>query len=287
MDKLLCSAGMRAVSLTDDGTIIVEKIFDRPYYFLSDELRQLLRPYGYKGKHKLPPLVRLAESYVGCQMAEFEAAIVERCNKAKRMLCSDCHDKMAWLAEDGTIKVEHLDGVPSKYFSEELQQMFLSHNYRVMPDTNALVRLVFSFAGQPISSLEAEIGRREKRRDATNAREERKKALFAKLPAPLQPLIVGIDSIEFYPTGFSVYVNLNTSYPLQQQRLLLRRGKHDIARWLKDALADQRSADAHKAVGLLPLSRITSWALGRENYAVYRYELNERLLALAGDEAPE
>lgn len=197
---------------------------------------------------------------------------------AEKILCSDYQKNVALLVNEKMIKVVCCEEAPFGYVSEELRQMFLTNGYKGVPHNQALVRLVFAFDGAPLDSLKAEIIKRAAKRRAMVENEERRRILWDQLPEYLRFLIVGIYALEFYSTGFSVYINLSTGYTFEQQRLLLRRGKNDVAQWLKRALAEPKSAQYRKAVNLLPFVHISSWAIARNNQAVYRYELNQQLM---------
>lgn len=200
-----------------------------------------------------------------------------------KILLTDFHYNIAFLDDERKIKVAFIKGVPFIYISEELQQMFLSNGYRALPEIHALIKLVFSFEGASVDDLVAEIAKRGTTLRTAAEHEEQKKALWNQLPEYLRPLIIGIFSLEFYPTGLSVYINLNTSYTFEQQRLLLARGQNGMAEWLSKAFTTLRAAQYRKAARLLPFLRISSWAIARNNQAVYRYELKQRVMDVLSD----
>ena len=256
MNNIICSCGRHAVSLKADGTVALKRLKPPPSaWHMSEWLRQLLPPYDYYWEnYGRMDLMRLASKYEGHPLSEFEAAILNRRKLIEDILCSDYKRDVARLTADGVIKVEHFADAPYQYISEGLYKKFLAHGYKAPPANDALAKLVFAFDGQPMEQLEAEIAKRGKVKMVARAKEAKRQALWDKLPLPLRSLIVGINSLEFYPTGFSVYVNLNTSYSQQQQHLLLRRGKYDIARWLKVALVEQGGASLR--------STATNWTNG-------------------------
>lgn len=200
-----------------------------------------------------------------------------------KILLTDFHYNVLFLDDDRKIRVAYVQGAPFIHVSEELRQMFLSNGYRALPEIRTLLNLVFSFEGASVDDLLAEIAKRGAALKALAESRERKEDLWKQLPEYLRPLIIGIFSLEFYPMGLSAYINLNTSYTFEQQRLLLARGQDDMAEWLSKAFTTLKAVQYRKAARLLPFLRISSWAIARNNQAVYRYELKQRVMDVLSD----
>ena len=88
-------------------------------------------------------------------------------------------------------------------------------------------------------------------------------------------LYIAVDTkdIDFYNSGFSVFVLLNTKYSYQQQLSSLKRDKEALIKYTSLKLSEQERGKAKKASNLLPFCYVSDIVLTRRNEVRVTYQI--------------
>ena len=206
-----------------------------------------------------------------CEKAEEKNHIAKA---PKGFLCQRWNQQI-FVDESGIIKVKEQELQLSADF-EPLMDMFYSAGYKFVVD-NAAFDLALSFEGQNIVDFEAELRRRAvKSADARERRNEGRKKWAAHVD-DMSNMVIGIESVDLFETGFHIWLLLNTQHTYQQQRDYVRNRHEDIVIFVNHELQNAWRRAWQKAARLMPFANLVSVTVTRQNTVQYTYELKERI----------
>lgn len=100
-------------------------------------------------------------------------------------------------------------------------------------------------------------------------------------------MVIGIESIDLFETGFHIWLLLNTQHTYQQQRDYVRERHEDIMLFVDHELQNARRRVWQKATRLMPFANLVSVTVTRQNAVQYTYELKngiQEILKMDTDE---
>ncbi|NCE65096.1 hypothetical protein D1159_11045 [Pseudoflavonifractor sp. 524-17] len=190
----------------------------------------------------------------------------------KGFLCQTW-DQQIFVDEHGMIRVKELENqLQSDY--EPLMDMFYSAGYKLVVDYVAF-DLALSFVGQSIANFEAELRRRAAKSAAERKKRSEKQKKWADHVDDMSNIVIGIESIDLFETGFHIWLLLNTQYPYQQQRAYVQERHKDIVCFINHELQSAWRRVWQKVAALIPFSELVSVTVTRQNTVQYTYELKE------------
>lgn len=192
--------------------------------------------------------------------------------KPKGYLCKRWNQQI-FVDESGIMKVrEQAFQLESDY--EPLVNMFYICGYKFVTENTAF-DLALSFVGQNISDFEAELRRRAVKSTAARAKRNEERKKWADHVDGMSNMIIGIESIDLFETGFHIWLLLNTQYSYRQQTNYVRERHEDIVCFIDNELQNARKRDWRKSARLMSFANLVSVTVTRQNTVQYTYELKE------------
>lgn len=189
------------------------------------------------------------------------------------------------IDENGIIVVEEHTPVLAWEFGP-LFDLFYSCGYKFVYDHKA-VELALSFVGKNITEFQAELRRRaQKSADARQKRNQSRRD-WAEQVDHMSNMVIGIESIDIFETGFHVWLLLNSQCPYPQQRDYIRDRHRDIIRFINKKLQSARRQTWKKAAGLMPFAALISVTLTKQNTVQYTYELKQKIQEVLKDSSKD
>ena len=209
-----------------------------------------------------------------CKKAEEKKQDLTVAKAPEGFLCQRW-DKQIFVDESGIIKVRELEFQLSSDY-EPLMDMFYSAGYKFVVD-NAAFDLALSFEGQNIVDFEAELRRRAVKSAAARERRNEGRKKWADHVEDMSNMVIGIESIDLFETGFHIWLLLNTQHTYQQQRDYVRERHEAIMLFVNHELQNARRRVWQKAARLMPFANLVSVTITRQNTVQYTYELKNRI----------
>ena len=167
-----------------------------------------------------------------------------------------------------------------------LFDLFYSCGYKFVYD-NMAVELALSFVGKNIAEFKTELRRRaQKSADARQKRNQSRRD-WAEQVDHMSNMVIGIESIDIFETGFHVWLLLNSQCPYPQQRDYIRDRHRDIIRFINNKLQSAKRQVWKKAAGLMPFAALMSVTLTKQNTVQYTYELKQEIQEVLKDSSKD
>ncbi len=201
----------------------------------------------------------------------------------KPFLCQKDHQRLL-VDEKGTMVIE--EHAPPPFLDlRPLLEVFYSCGYKFVSD-NMAIDLAFSFVGKNISEFKAELRMRAQK--STAAREKRSKSRkdWADHVKRMSNMIIGIESVDLFETGFNVWLMLNTQYSYQHQRSYVQNRHKDILYFMGSELQHSSKRVWRQSSKLMAFAELISVTLTKQNVVQYTYELKEGIQEILKD-SPE
>lgn len=160
-----------------------------------------------------------------------------------------------------------------------LKEMFYSCGYRLVRDYAAF-DLAASFAGKSVVEFESELRRRAALRAVRRAEIKESKKQWAKHVEHMSDIVIKIDAVDMFETGFNVWLLLNSRYTFREQREYVQRRHKDILKYIHEELCQTKKRAQKKAAELWAFVDLVSVTLTRENVVEYKFEIKEKIRSI-------
>ena len=141
--------------------------------------------------------------------------------------------------------------------------------------------------GRNIDDFKAELRRRAVKSAAAREKRSEGRKKWAGHVEDMSNMVIGIESIDLFETGFHIWLLLNTQHTYQQQRDYVRERHEDIMLFVDHELQNARRRVWQKATRLMPFANLVSVTVTRQNAVQYTYELKngiQEILKMDTDE---
>lgn len=134
--------------------------------------------------------------------------------------------------------------------------------------------------GKPAAFLKEELARRKIRSDQSRRNRKENAAEWAKLNQRFNNFVIGVDDIDLYETGFTVYVLLNSRWTFEQQCQWVRKNRAALVRYVQEEMPRTTKLSKKKrqlALETLPFCVLDETVLSRQNLLLLKYEVKESI----------
>lgn len=201
--------------------------------------------------------------------------------------------KVAYVTTDGRIEmVEVRFDLIEDILFERLVNICIKCGYpkkaslECGPPKSWVIKQTLMHVGQTIDSLEATIRKQRELAD----KHDSGKALrdWQEYAKTMTDAILGVDSVDFFPNGFNVWISLNTKYNIKQQAAIVREKQREILKFMWEEIGRKKKSQWKKVVDMRPFCRLSEIAVSQQNLAVFRYEIKDEIAkVLSEGEAEE
>lgn len=160
-----------------------------------------------------------------------------------------------------------------------LKEMFYSCGYRIVRDYAAF-DLAASFAGKSVAEFESELRRRAALRAVRRAEIKESKKQWAKHVEHMSDMVIKIDTVNMFETGFNVWLLLNSRYTFREQKEYVQRRHKDILKYIHVELRQTKRRAQKKVAELWAFIDLVSVTLTRENIVEYKFEIKDKIRSI-------